>query len=179
MSELDERCLDAFPRWLSHLAEDVRNVLGLIGRAELPEPVRTRLAGALNYSIKSFDLISDGIEDLGFLDDAMVLRVAARQAAAECGADVPDPLARLGAEAALIEEFLGPTYPALDAYVVELPVLVVRGRAGDAIVRDELVREEFGAELRSWAEAYTAPSFARDGKNLIKLRSFLTTRLAG
>ena len=39
------------------------------------EAARSLVSG-LNYIFKSLDLIPDGIDDLGFLDDAFVLRVA-------------------------------------------------------------------------------------------------------
>jgi uncharacterized membrane protein YkvA (DUF1232 family) len=178
MAEIDERCLEAFPRWLSQLADDVRSVLLLLGRSDLPAPVRTRAAGMLNYLLKSIDLIPDGIEDLGFMDDAFVLRVGARRAVADIDDSAPpDVLARLAGEAELVEELLGPTYAALDRYVAELEALSVRGRTATNISDDESLRNEFASEVRSWAEGYTPPAFARDTKNLVKLKSFLATKL--
>ena len=85
MSELNTRCLDAFPEWLKTLPEDAVALSLLLDDESLPEPARRRVAGSLNYLFKSLDLIPDGIEDLGFLDDAFVIRPGAMTGA--CGLD--------------------------------------------------------------------------------------------
>jgi uncharacterized membrane protein YkvA (DUF1232 family) len=77
MTDLQTRCLDAFPQWLSSLADDARVLLSRVQDETEPASVRKELAAALNYVFKSLDLIPDGIEDLGSVDDAFVLRVAA------------------------------------------------------------------------------------------------------
>jgi uncharacterized membrane protein YkvA (DUF1232 family) len=77
MSDIDPRYLELFPSWLRTLGEDATAVgLALEGRREKDDFGRY-LAAGLNYIFKSLDLIPDGIDDLGFLDDAFVLRVAA------------------------------------------------------------------------------------------------------
>src|SRR4026208_2195740 len=118
MTDLQARCLDEFPKWLRSLADDARApraptpgpLAAVLGDKNLSEPPRRQLIGALNYLFKSLDLIPDGIEDLGFIDDAFVFRVAA-DAALQGGdtpaADSSGTLARLSGEAALIREFLG------------------------------------------------------------------------
>jgi hypothetical protein len=47
----------------------------------------------------------------------------------------------------------------------------------DEILGDEGVRDGFVDEVSSFAASYTAPAFARDGKNIVKLQSFLRTKL--
>ena len=79
MSDAD-RFLDTFPNWLKSLGDDVSHVAVLLKDAELPDGARRAIAGAVNYLFKSLDLIPDGIEDLGFVDDAFVLRVACADA---------------------------------------------------------------------------------------------------
>jgi uncharacterized membrane protein YkvA (DUF1232 family) len=178
MQELEQRCIEAFPRWLQQLGDDVRSLLALIGRSDLPAGVRLRCMASVNYLLKSIDLIPDGIEDLGFMDDAFVLRVGARQALAELAPDAPpDSLARLAAEADLVEEFLGPLYAALDAYVARADALVVRGRSAVVLLEAEELRSELAGELRAWADAYMAPAFTPDEKDLLKLKAFLATKL--
>src|SRR3954465_11499565 len=76
MSTLEVRCLDAFPSWLRTFADDAR-VLATVLESEGDGILQRRCAGALNYLFKSLDLIPDGLEDLGFMDDAFVLRAAA------------------------------------------------------------------------------------------------------
>jgi uncharacterized membrane protein YkvA (DUF1232 family) len=179
MTELENRCLDTFPEWLRSLATDASDLAGVLASQDSPEAVRRPLAGGLNYLFKSLDLIPDGIEDLGFLDDTFVLRVASAFAAAESPAarEQTPVLARLTRDAELIAELLGDDYARLKAYVRTLEKGAARGRTVDEILSDEDIRTTFLHELAGWASSYTAPTFSRDTKNLIKLKSFLSVRL--
>jgi uncharacterized membrane protein YkvA (DUF1232 family) len=177
MSELDDRCLDAFPNWLRALPDDARSLAKLLEDPALPAIGKRRVAGALNYLFKSLDLIPDGIEDLGFVDDTFVLRVSAAQALDAAGGTAADPLARLAEEAKLVAELLGADYDRLTAYVSALGTGAARGRSVDAVLDDAAVRAELIREVFAWADGYTVPSFARDVKNLVKLKSFLSAKL--
>lgn len=177
MSELDARCLDAFPQWLRSLSEDVLGVMELVQNDSLPAGARRQLAGAVNYLFKSLDLIPDGIEDLGFIDDAFVLRVAAARAKGEGDAELGEVVGRLSTQAGLVRDFLGDDYFRLDQYVGNLTNAVARGRSVDDVLGDSRVLGELISEVKGWASSYEAPSFSRDEKNLIKLRSFLKTKL--
>lgn len=174
MTELDSRFLEAFPTWLRTLGDDARALAALV-EGTGPEPSRRAAATALNYLFKSLDLIPDGIEDLGFIDDAFVLRVSAAIAVAGGASD--GTLERLGTDAALIGEFLGPDYARLEAYVGSLGKGAVRGRTVDDIVTDRAIANELVREVKSWAESYREPTFQRDAKNLVKLKSFLGAKL--
>ncbi|MFO0547589.1 MAG: YkvA family protein [Polyangiaceae bacterium] len=179
MSDLNQRCLDTFPEWLKALATDATELALLLSESDLPESSRRFSAAALNYLFKSLDLIPDGIEDLGYLDDAFVLRVAARFATKGVSGEVPAVLTRLAADVPLVEELLGVDYPRLAKYVDNLQHGAARGRTAEDIVAKEEVRAAFLAELRAWADAYDAPSFTRDEKNITKLQSFLSAKLPG
>lgn len=179
MGELETRCLDSFPAWLRSLAEDVRALARVVDDTGTPEGVCVALSGALNYLLKSVDLIADGIEDLGYMDDAFVLRVAAKVAgpAAPAEPDSSAVLERLANEADLIREFLGSDYDRLQRYVAGLVDISVRGRSPLEVAREPAVRAELLHEIADWAGSYQPPSFGRDEKNLVKLRSFLRTKL--
>jgi uncharacterized membrane protein YkvA (DUF1232 family) len=174
MTPADARFLEAFPAWLKSLGADARELAAVVEDASAPEHARTSAAIALNYLFKSLDLIPDGLEDIGFIDDAFVFRVAASRVPAEDAAGV---VARLAADTALIGEFLGEVYPRLTAYVGELERAKVRGRVVGEVVSDATVRDEFVREVRTWADGYQSPAFLRDDKNLVKLRSFLSAKL--
>lgn len=174
MTPAEARFLEAFPAWLKSLGADARELAALVENVEAPENTRTSAATALNYLFKSLDLIPDGLEDIGFIDDAFVFRVAASRVATDGAAGV---IARLAADTPLIEEFLGEVYPRLTAYVAELERAKVRGRAVSDVVSEPAVRDEFVREVRSWADGYQSPAFLRDDKNLVKLRSFLSAKL--
>lgn len=180
-SDLNRRSLEAFPSWLRTLQADVQVLTRVVEDPESSDAAREALAAAVNYLLKSVDLIADGIEDLGYMDDAFVLRVAAGALDLEAVKDAAQraELERLAADAALIREFMGADYPRLEAYVSRLASLVVRGRSAADIARDSEVRQAFLGELSAWAGHYVTPSFEHDEKNLVKLRAFLGTKLAG
>jgi uncharacterized membrane protein YkvA (DUF1232 family) len=178
MDPLDARCLEAFPAWLKSLADDAKKLASVVDGPALPEGARKGAATALNYLFKSLDLIPDGLEDLGFMDDAFVFRVAARGvAAADIEADTTGVLSRLASDAGLVEEFLGDVYPKLAGYVAGLESAVVRGRSAADIASDAGTAADFAREVRTWADGYATPAFLRDEKNLVKLRAFLGSKL--
>jgi uncharacterized membrane protein YkvA (DUF1232 family) len=177
MSDVDSRCLDAFPAWLRSLTEDALGLSSVVADEGAPEPLRRGAAGALNYLFKSLDLIPDGIEDLGFLDDAFVFRVAARMVSPGEGAPAHEKLETLAHDAALISDFLGVEYPRLERFVASLGTAVVRGRSVDDIVATPSVAASLVGDVRGWSVSYVVPSFGRDAKNLVKLRAFLSKKL--
>ena len=179
MTDLQNRCLDTFPEWLRALASDAAEFGEVLSASDVAEPARRHVAVGLNYLFKSLDLIPDGIEDLGFLDDAFVLRVAAALAVeAQPDAIRQAPiLGRLANEAGLVSELLGKDYGRLVSYVKGLGKIAARGRSVDEILGSEEVRSGFLHEVRGWATSYAAPSFTRDEKNLIKLTAFLSAKL--
>jgi uncharacterized membrane protein YkvA (DUF1232 family) len=174
MSTLDSRCLEAFPGWLRSLAHDAGELASVLEGAEASAAARKAAAVAVSYLFKSLDLIPDGLEDLGFLDDAFVLRVAAARASE---GDSASALAKLGADAELIREFLADDYARLERYVDALGEMEARGRKVSRILEDDVTRDEVVRELRQWAASYAAPSFLRDTRSLVKLKSFLSARL--
>ena len=178
MTPLESRCLDAFPAWLKSLGDDARQLAAVVENTALPSSARRRAALALNYLFKSLDLIPDGLEDLGFVDDAFVFRVAvAGVAAGELDSDGSGTLTRLSSDAALVREFLGALYPKLEAYVGGLEGTSARGRSLDDLFGAESALGDFVREARQWADGYEPPAFHRDEKNLVKLSSFLGARL--
>ena len=177
MSDSDGRILDAFGAWLNALGQDAELLGSLLGETEgLDETARKAAAGGLNYLFKSLDLIPDGIDDIGYLDDAFVLRVAAAQAV-EAGAKSNQEVVQLAAENDVVREFLGETYPRLDRYVAGLRSGAARGRTVQDILGSEGVLAEFLEDVKGFAASYRAPSFTRDPKNLIKLRAFFDAKL--
>lgn len=175
MTDVESRCLEAFPEYLRSLGDDARALAAVVESAETSEPVRRHAAAALVYLFKSLDLIPDGIEDLGYIDDAFVFRAAASFAKAE-GASA-EVITRLAADAELVKEFLGDDNARLETYVRGLGSSSARGRSVDDIVKDAGIRRELTQEVRAWADSYAVPGFTRDAKNLVKLKSFLTTKL--
>jgi len=179
MTELQNRCLDSFPEWLRTLPADARDLAEVIGALGAPDGVRRYVTAGLNYLFKSLDLIPDGIEDLGFLDDAFVIRVAAELALRDAPAlrETFPVLDRLAVDTKLVSELLGRDNARLEAYVKTLIRGSARGRSVDDILNDEAARSAFLHEVSGWAASYATPSFNRDEKNLVKLQSFLSAKL--
>ncbi|MEM9193000.1 MAG: DUF1232 domain-containing protein [Myxococcota bacterium] len=176
----DAKYLDTFPGWLRTLGQDAEELGELLPIEGVSEDALEAVAGGLNYLFKSLDLIPDGIDDIGYLDDAFVLRVAADLASKEDlgkATDEQKVVARLSEECELIREFLGDDYARLEAYVVGLKKGAARGRSVADILKDNSIRSEFLADLRGFAKSYESPSFAREEKNLIKLRAFFDAKL--
>ena len=176
----DARYFEAFPDWLRSLADDAVALAGLLTAESTPTPARRALAGGLTYLFKSLDLVPDGIDDIGYMDDAFVLRLAAKEASTVDGAaaaDLKGVLTRLAGDVATIEAFLGDSFPRLVGYVHELGKGAARGRTVEEVVADANVRKELASEIHAFAKGYAAPSFTRDEKTLVKLRSFLDARL--
>lgn len=175
MGEHDGQYLEAFGAWLNKLGEDAEQLSMVLSVADVAQLARQSVAGGLNYLFKSLDLIPDGIDDIGYLDDAFVLRVAARHATQ---ADATEPaLVRLSAEAELVQSFLGDNYQRLDRYVAGLRTGAARGRTVQEILASEKTLEDFLSDVRGFAGSYTPPSFSRDPKSLIKLRAFFDAKL--
>ncbi len=171
------RFLDVFPDWLRSLGEDA-GALGAVVEGDANEDARRYVASGLNYIFKSLDLIPDGIDDLGFCDDAFVLRVAASLACDEGGAAREGTLGRLADEAKHVQEFLEEDYGRLVTYVQNLRKGAARGRTVEDIIADNSARAAFVHEVNAWANEYQVPAFTRDVKTLIKLKAFLNAKLA-
>ena len=171
------RFLDVFPDWLRTLGEDA-GALGNVVNTQSNDEVARYVASGLNYIFKSLDLIPDGIDDLGFCDDAFVLRVASALACEADGAAREGVLGRLADEAKQVEEFLGDDYARLVTYVQGLRKGAARGRTVEDIMTDASVRSVFVHEVNAWATEYQVPPFTRDVKTLIKLKAFLNAKLA-
>jgi len=178
MSDVKERCLETFPTWLRTLAEDAEGLLTLVEASSMGDTVRRTAAAGINYLFKSLDLVPDGIDDIGFLDDAFVLRVSADLMGREDAKLLQrEPVGRLAGDCALVREFLGTDYGRLEGYVQSLRRGAARGRSVQDIVSVPEVLREFASDVRSFAQSYSVPSFAREEKNLIKLKAFFDAKL--
>lgn len=174
---LETRCLDSFPAWLRTLGDDARALAALLETQD-SGAIRDGVARGLLYLVKSVDLIQDGLEELGYLDDALVLRVAAQAIeASERAADSSGLVERLASEAALVQDFLGEDAQRLTRFVAGLGNLSARGQNLELVLNDDGARASLAREVRSWAEHYAVPHFTRDAKNLVKVRAFLKSKL--
>jgi uncharacterized membrane protein YkvA (DUF1232 family) len=174
---IDPRYLEMFPQWLRSLGEDAAAVGDAVASSGGDDDATRSLIAGLNYIFKSLDLIPDGIDDLGFLDDAFVLRVACALAATTRPEVVQGAVQRLSDDTRGLRDFLGDDYVRLETYVRGLRKGAARGRTVDDIVSEGDTRTQFLQEVRAWSGGYQAPSFTRDQKTLVKLKAFLNAKL--
>ncbi len=180
MSDIEQKCLEIFPTWLGSLGEDVQTLLDTVTADQCNAEAKRCVLGGINYLFKSLDLIPDGIDDIGYLDDAFVLRLSARLALKAQGEDaaLSEKLGPLAEGSELIETFLEETlFERFGRYVGRLSKGAARGRTVDELVDDGAMFEEFRQEAQSFVREYTAPSFSADPKNLIKLKAFFGAKL--
>jgi uncharacterized membrane protein YkvA (DUF1232 family) len=182
MNELNETCLETFPKWLRSLSEDIEALLAVAGSEGVDDGVKRQLIAGINYLFKSLDLIPDGIDDIGYLDDAFVLRIscdlAAKKNLGAAGDDQVSAIKALAGETSLIKEFLGAeNYRRLESYTIGLLEGSARGRTVDEIATKEEVWNEFSSEVKAFSKSYEVPSFSREERNLIKLRAFFDAKL--
>jgi uncharacterized membrane protein YkvA (DUF1232 family) len=181
MSESEPNYLELFAAWLRRLGEDAEQLASILPDAAVPEPARQAIAGAVNYLFKSLDLIPDGIDDIGYLDDAFVLRVSAELALQDDMAELaPEKLAalnQLASDVDVVREFLGKDFTRLLDYVKGLRKGAARGRAVNDVVRDADVQSAFLQDVRGFVRSYESPSFSREEKTLVKLRAFFDAKL--
>jgi uncharacterized membrane protein YkvA (DUF1232 family) len=171
------RYLEIFPQWLRRLGEDAAALVVAFPSVAADDAATRWLVAGVNYIFKSLDLIPDGVDDLGYMDDAFVVRVACALAVAERPGIRQGAIERLAEDARAVHDFLGPDYSRLETYVGGLRKGGARGRTVDEIVTTPEVLAVFLNELREWSAAYQAPNFTRDPKTLVKLRAFLSARL--
>jgi len=176
-SAQDARYLELFPQWLRSLGEDAAAVGRLFPSVAADDAATRSLVAGVNYIFKSLDLIPDGVDDLGFMDDAFVVRVACALAVTARPDLKQGVIERLADDARAVQDFLGPDYSRLETYTVGLRKGGARGRSVEEIATDLEVRATFLNELREWSTTYQAPSFTRDPQTLAKLRAFLSAKL--
>jgi uncharacterized membrane protein YkvA (DUF1232 family) len=182
MADAERPYLATFSPWLAALGEDARELARCLDKVQVPAQVRILVAGGLSYLLKSLDLVPDGAQDIGLLDDAFVLRITASLATATPGAwadaEFGTLIKRLAADADAVRTFLGPVYPRLLEYTRALSKGMWRGRPIADLVVNAEARTIFGTDITNWASTYEAPPALEDPMALLKLRSFLETRLA-
>jgi hypothetical protein len=181
LSPQDAESLGDFSRWLEGLGNDARALAQLLKDPAQPELVRGFAAGALNYLLKSADMIPAGIEDLGFIEAAFAWRTSARLAREPGGAvhaDSTGLLARFAEESGKVAGFLGELAPRFERRVEAQAAVEVRGRSVAPVLESPELAEQLSSEAEAWANGYVAPRFNESPYELVKLRSFFAARLS-
>jgi hypothetical protein len=175
----DASCLRTFSSWLEGMPAEVSalcDVLESDGQSpRVPEECRRASAESLAHLMRSIELIPDGVEALGYLENLFAFRAIMREASS--GLEAADETSsRLAAEAELVAGFLGDDFARLREAAQSREQLRVGQRASD-LLEDPERRSAAVAQLRAWAGAYRAPELAPTEAEALKLRSFLRVRL--
>jgi uncharacterized membrane protein YkvA (DUF1232 family) len=177
MDPIAARRIELFSLWLKTLPADVRSMSSLLGPKEL-EGTRTYVAAGITYLTRNLDLIPDGIEGIGYLDDAFVLRTAAALAVESVGVGAPAALRRLAQDNAEVESFMGPDYGRFRTYVGGLREHVTKGRTVAQVASDHALAKSLAQEALDWCADYKESVLAKDEAQLDRLRTFLHSKLS-
>lgn len=159
---------------------DVEAVQSGVVDGRTPEKARQILAAALTYVVEPVDLMPDHFEGLGLIDDAAMLRLAAR-AAIIAGSSDPG-LNRLAREAGDLAHVFGDLVGPLAAYLDSLQLPNAAGKTPTDIIADSDGRMELWKELgkrRETSRSHALVATAMDAGELVKtLRTLVRGRLA-
>jgi uncharacterized membrane protein YkvA (DUF1232 family) len=145
-------------RFVNSYAQDLLVLHAALGDPGTPAEAQKLLIGALNYGLDQLDMFPDHRGPIGYADDAIVLRIAAKLARA-AGAKYAalEPLA-LDANNVinLFPDLAGP----LDKLVATFCHREVRGRSADKILSHNLSRAAFDADIAKEAKKFTPERIA-------------------
>ena len=145
-------------RFVNSYASDLLALHAASGDPATPEAAQRLLIGGLNYALDKIDMLPDHRGPIGIVDDAIVLRIAAKLArAAGAKQAALEPLA-LDANNVinLFEDLAVP----LEKFVLLLPKREVRGRNADKIFAHNLSRAAFDADIINEAKRFTPDRLA-------------------
>lgn len=177
MDSISSRRLEVFALWLKALPADVRGLAAVLTPKE-PEAVRVNVAAGLVYLARNLDLIPDGIEGIGYLDDAFVLRTSAALAFESVGPAPSPVLRRLAADNAEVVSFLGADYTRFREYVIALRHHRTKGHTVTEIATTPALARDLVAEVQEWCGTYRESPLQQDAAELYRLKSFLHAKLA-
>jgi hypothetical protein len=178
---LDAKYLATFAEWLNGMGKEVLALGRVLEREELPESTRRVSAESLHYLLRTLALTPQGLEELAYLDALFAFRTLAQRTAGSqpepSEQDASVTLARLAADAALVAAFLGDDFAAFAETVFIPNATALRGRSAEDAVAEPELRATLLGEVRAWAEDYQPPELASGRYELVKLRSFMRTKL--
>ncbi len=148
-----EETLASLQDLVDSYVDSVEVALNVFVHPETPTAARKALGGALNYVLDLLDIFPDHYKGIGVVDDAMLLRIAAKQAIAAGAQDAA--LEKLAASASVIGDILGGELAdTLGTYVERLPTRSVRGLNVEQILAEQHVTDTFANNVRRQVNDY-------------------------
>jgi uncharacterized membrane protein YkvA (DUF1232 family) len=153
MSSAEEH-LAILARFVDRYPDSIATVMDALTDESTPAPARRNLAAVLNYVLDLLDIFPDHYQGLGVADDAILIRLGARQAVT-AGAS-QSGLRELAAEADEVEKVLGELTAPLEKYLDKLGERTVRGRSVAQILGDKAVFTSFANDVQRQISSYKA-----------------------
>jgi uncharacterized membrane protein YkvA (DUF1232 family) len=151
MSSADDS-LAILTRFVERYPESVATAMDALTDESTPAPARRSLAAVLNYVLDLLDIFPDHYQGLGVADDAILIRLGARQAVT-AGAG-QSGLRELAAEVDDVEKVLGELTAPLEKYLDKLAERTVRGRTVEQILTDKAVFASFANDVQRQISSY-------------------------
>ena len=167
--------VEILQRFVDLYAEDLQDIQEALADASMPAEARRVLVGGMNYSLDMLDMFPDHFKGIGIADDAIILRLAARQAVA-AGATQP-ALKTLAADASDVATVFDDLVTSLEELVRKLPDREVRGRTADKIISHKDTRISFDADIAREAKKRTPQPIEMEGgaeRAIIELKKMVT-----
>jgi uncharacterized membrane protein YkvA (DUF1232 family) len=172
---------DVVRRMVDGFSADVEAVQVGVIDGRTPDAARRVLAAGLSYLAEAGDLISDDLAGIGIMDDAAILRLAARDAVAAGATD--DALRRLAAEADDLGYIFGDLVVKLEELLTLLQKPDANGRTPIDTIADPERRMELWRQInesRAVAGAHAQAVLNVDAAELARtMRTAIRRRLEG
>jgi uncharacterized membrane protein YkvA (DUF1232 family) len=172
--ETAEKQVAVLQRFVNSYPDDLRSVLEAMNDSDIPEEALRVLVGGLAYGLDMLDMFPDHYKGIGIADDAIILRVAAKQATAAGATQMG--LAKLANEAKEVADVVGELYEPLTQLVEKLPDREVRGRTAEKVLSHKDTRISFEADVTREARRHTPQPIEMTGgpeRAIIELRKMM------
>jgi len=181
--EVKNILLEKIPIWLKNLPEDLSYLMNLIETQDLEHDAKIALVTGLNYLFKTIDLIPDGLDEIGYIDDCIILRIVSREVVDKYGDRLNDEvfgrLKIMAGDVDILKPELGEElWSKLLNYVEELKEMPSKGRTSEDILKDKNTFNQFKTELMTFVDSYEGKVESIDEKTLVKLKAFLEAKLS-
>lgn len=156
-ANMSTEALDAIAEsWLSSLQQDIKEFVRVVcDDPELDEKLRDRVHGAVFYALVPGDVIPDSIGVLGYLDDALALRIALDEVRREAPDRfealrdrIPELVESAGDDLATFRESLDEeTYEAFRQRVFAIEKVEFKGRRASEVAQGKVDPGWLAAEI--------------------------------
>lgn len=177
------KLIETFKGWADSFRQDVEALKAVVESNKADAESRRLAAAGLSYLVTKLDLIPDHNEGIGIMDDIMVVRVLAQQAAqahelGDLPASAEVSIGRMVNEAERVSQLLGGAlYDKLKQYCAKLTTSKVRGRTPQQIVDDAALRKELYAEIEDELQRSVPVMVSDPADAELRLKSYLQHKL--